>query len=134
MPDLLTMVLSFVLQSAQPGLAEAMRPGAAAPRGFAPQSAALPDLGAAVLQCYFATGRFRAVQVLQRPWTEAGQYQADRSAVIRLHWTGGFTGRPYMTDVALMERGGMARGVVLGSNAILPPSTQCALERWQRAS
>lgn len=131
MPDPVSLALTFLLQAARPVATDAMRNATTAPRDYRPQSQTLPDVGAAVLQCYHSTGRFRAAQVLQAPWQEARQWQATQSAVLRISYTGGFTGQPYAMDVALMEREGRVRAVVLSDNALTPPSRRCALEAWQ---
>lgn len=133
MADPVTLLFGFLLQSAQPAMSGAMRDALHGPRDFRPQSGALPDVAGAVLRCYHPTGRFRAAVVIQQPWQEARQWQVSQSAVIRIQWSGAFTGQPYTTDVALMARGKMARAVDLGSNAMTAPSARCALESWQAA-
>ena len=129
---MIEMLAAFLLQTAQPTASEMLRQGMTSPREFRPASQMLPDVGAAVLACYHPTGRFRAASEIQRPWQDAAQWGAERSMVLRIAWSGAMTGQSYTTDVVLMERGGMLRGMILGSTAVVPPSRRCQLEGWQR--
>lgn len=94
--------------------------------------ASVGEAGEAITKCYHPSGRFRAAEVVSRYWPGAGMYSAEKSAVVRVYWTGALLGTRYTTDVALLERQGMIRTYLISDNAMVPANNRCWLESWVR--
>lgn len=89
----------------------------------------LVDLSRGILSCYHKTAKFRQTDVIATPWERQGQYGAERSAVIRISFTG-ITGIPYEMLVAVMAKGNSVRSAVIAESATIPYNKRCALEEW----
>lgn len=95
-----------------------------------PQS--LGDAGEAIIRCYHPTGHLTGVASVERPWSGADAFNARSSVVLRLDWTGGFVGMKYSSLVALMERNGEIKTVMLRNGTPMPPNPRCQLAQWTR--
>ena len=124
----LTLLLKspVLIASAASAAQQAMAPGAvdviSMQRSFA-------DLSKGVLHCYHKTARFKVSDVLQTPWIRQGQYAADNSAVLRIHYTGVSTS-PYQMVVAVLVKQGKVRTAVISDSALVPYNKHCQLEEW----
>lgn len=124
----LTLLLKspVLMASAASAAHQAMAPGAvdviSMQRSFA-------DLSKGVLLCYHKTARFSTSDLLQTPWVRQGQYAADNSAVLRIHYSGVSTA-PYQMVVAVMVKQGKVRSAVIADSALVSYSKKCQLEEW----
>jgi hypothetical protein len=82
------------------------------------------------LKCYHHTAKFSQADVIQAPWPRQSQYGATQSAVVRIGFTGAYTGSKYSMTVAVMVRDGMVRTHFLEQTVKVPASSKCALENW----
>lgn len=89
----------------------------------------LVDLSRGVLACYHKTAKFRQTDVLKTPWERQGQYGAERSAVIKISFTG-LSGTPYEMLVAVMARENSVRAAVIWESTVVPYNRRCTLEEW----
>ncbi|MQA21912.1 hypothetical protein [Rugamonas rivuli] len=89
----------------------------------------LVDLSRGILACYHKTAKFRQTDVLTTPWERQGQYGADRSAVIKISFTG-MTGASYEMLVAVMAKENSVRSAVIAENSVVPYNKRCVLEEW----
>jgi hypothetical protein len=87
----------------------------------------------AVLKCYHRTAQFSEADVLQTPWPRQAQYGADRSALVRIKFSG-ISGSKYSMVVAVMGRKSAMRVHVVQDDAVVPPSTKCGLDSWVSSS
>lgn len=89
----------------------------------------LVDLSRGILNCYHKTAKFRQTDVVKTPWERQGQYGAERSAVIKISFTG-VTGIPYEMLVAVMAKENSVRSAVIAESTVVPYNKHCALEEW----
>jgi hypothetical protein len=89
----------------------------------------LVDLSKGILTCYHKTARFRQTDIIKTPWDRQGQYGAERSAVIKITFSG-ITTAQYEMLVAVMIRGNSVRSAVIAESSIIPYNKKCALEDW----
>lgn len=89
----------------------------------------LVDLSKGILTCYHKTAKFRQTDVVKTPWERQGQYGAERSAVIKISFTG-FSGTPYEMLVAVMAKENSVRTAVIAESTVVPYNKRCVLEEW----
>jgi hypothetical protein len=89
----------------------------------------LVDLSRGILTCYHKTAKFRQTDVVKTPWERQGQYGAERSAVIKISFTG-VTGIPYEMLVAVMAKENSVRTAVIAESTVVPYNKRCVLEEW----
>jgi hypothetical protein len=89
----------------------------------------LVDLSRGILTCYHKTAKFRQTDVIKTPWERQGQYGAERSAVLKITFTG-VLGSQYEMLVAVMAKENSVRSAVIAENTVVPYSKRCALEEW----
>ena len=89
----------------------------------------LVDLSKGILTCYHKTARFHQVDVLKTPWERQGQYGAEKSAVLRIKFSGMST-MNYEMVVAVMLKGDSVRSAVIAESSLVPYSKKCSLEDW----
>jgi hypothetical protein len=106
------------------------KPGAV---DVAKMQGSLVDLSKGVLTCYHKTAKFRQTDIVKTPWERQGQYGAERSAVIKISFSGMSTNK-YEMLVAVMVKGNSVRTAVIDENTVIPYSKKCALEDWASPS
>lgn len=89
----------------------------------------LVDLFREILTCYHKTAKFRQTDVVTTPWERQDQYGAERSAVIKISFTG-LSGTPYEMLVAVMAKDNSVRAAVIAESTVVPYNKRCALEEW----
>jgi hypothetical protein len=89
----------------------------------------LVDLSRGVLKCYHKTATFRQTDIVKTPWERQSQYAAERSAVIRITFTG-LTAAKYEMLVAVMVKGNSVRAAVVAENTMIRYNPKCVLEEW----
>lgn len=89
----------------------------------------LVDLSRGILSCYHKTAKFRQTDVVKTPWERQGQYGAERSAVIKISFTG-ISGIPYEMLVAVMAKENSVRSAVIAESTTVPYNKRCVLEEW----
>lgn len=89
----------------------------------------LADFSRGILTCYHKSAKFRQTDIVKTPWERQGQYGAERSAVIKISFTG-FSGTPYEMLVAVMAKENSVRTAVIAESAIVPYNKKCVLEEW----
>jgi hypothetical protein len=89
----------------------------------------LVDMSRGILTCYHKTAKFRQTDVVKTPWERQGQYGAERSAIIKISFTG-FSGVPYEMLVAVMAKQNSVRTAVIAENTVVPYNKRCVLEEW----
>ncbi len=90
----------------------------------------LVDLSKGILKCYHKTAVFRQTDIVKTPWERQAPYGAERSAVLRIQFLGGFTSQPYEMLVAVMAKGPAVRSAVIGENTPVRYAKNCSLEDW----
>lgn len=90
----------------------------------------LVDLSKGILKCYHKTAVFRQTDIVKTPWERQAQYGAEKSAVLRIHFLGGFTSQPYEMFVAVMAKGPSVRSAVIAENTPIRYAKNCSLEDW----
>lgn len=123
--------LLFTALLKNPGLAasaveSAVQPGTV---DVARMQVSLVDLSKGILTCYHKSARFRQTDVVKTPWERQSQYAAERSAVIRITFTG-ITATQYEMLVAVMAKGNTVRSAVIAENTLIPYNKRCILENW----
>lgn len=88
------------------------------------------EVGEAILKCYHPTGRFHSVDVIETPWSRGPQYRARSSTLLRIDYSGGFTRRPYVIVVALVERDDQLKAIIQQDSAVVPANPRCSLDQW----
>ena len=104
----------------------ALKPGAV---DVAQMQGSLVDLSKGILTCYHKTARFRQTDVVATPWERAGQYGAEKSAILRITFQG-MTLSNYQMIVVVMAKGTSVRSAVLQENTLIPYNKSCVLESW----
>lgn len=89
----------------------------------------LVDLSKGILTCYHKSARFRQADILGTPWNRASQYDAERSAVLRIRFEG-VSRTQYEMVVAVMAKGNAVRSHVINENTIVRYNKKCELEEW----
>jgi hypothetical protein len=89
----------------------------------------LVDLSNGVLACYHKTAKFHQTDIVKTPWERQSQYAAERSAVIRIKFSG-ISMAQYEMVVAVMAKGNSVRAAVIAENALIPYNKKCVLEDW----
>ncbi len=89
----------------------------------------LVDLSRGVLSCYHKTAKFRQTDIVATPWERQGQYAAERSAVIKITFTG-IASAQYQMLVAVMAKGNSVRAAVIAENTLVAYNKKCVLEEW----
>ncbi|MBV8503390.1 MAG: hypothetical protein JO006_16925 [Paucibacter sp.] len=107
----------------------ATKPGAV---DVAKMQGSLVDLSKGILKCYHHTANFQQTDIVGSPWDRAWQYGAERSAVLRIRFTG-LTSARYEMVVAVMAKGDAVRSAVISENSPVHHSGKCELEDWQSA-
>lgn len=90
----------------------------------------LVDLSKGILKCYHKTAVFRQTDIVKTPWERQAQYGAEKSAVLRIQFVGGFTSKPYEMFVAVMAKGSSVRSAVIAENTAVRYAKDCSLEDW----
>jgi hypothetical protein len=90
----------------------------------------LVDLSKGILKCYHKTAVFRQTDIVKTPWDRQAQYGAEKSAVLRIQFLGGFTSQPYEMFVAVMAKGSSVRSAVIAENTTIRYAKNCSLEDW----
>jgi hypothetical protein len=127
--SILVMALAKNPDLAKSAANAALKPGTV---DVAKMRGSLADLSKGILNCYHKSARFRQTDIVGTPWDRAGQYNADRSAVLRIRFLGA-SGNPYEMAVAVMAKGNAVRSHVITENTIIPYSKKCELEEWSTA-
>ena len=129
MPDPLTVLaLKTLLSVAQSYTGAASAPTTPPQAIAAPQS--LGDAGETVLHCYHPTGRFLDAKAVQKPWPGAKAFKAPSSVLLQLDWKGSAIGMRHSSLVALMERDGKLKTVLVQNGTMVPANPRCQLEQW----
>jgi hypothetical protein len=87
----------------------------------------------AILRCYHGTARYRSADVVERPWARQAQYGAQRSALVRIDYSG-ISSAKYAMIVAVMARNGALRAHVVDDNARIQANPKCALANWMKVA
>ena len=90
----------------------------------------LVDLSKGILKCYHKTAVFRQTDIVKTPWERQAQYGAEKSAVLRIQFLGGFSSQPYEMFVAVMAKGSSVRSAVIAENTTIRYAKNCSLEDW----
>lgn len=90
----------------------------------------LVDLSKGILKCYHHTAVFRQTDIVKTPWERQAQYGAEKSAVLRIQFVGGYTSQPYEMFVAVMAKGSSVRSAVIAENTSIRYNPKCSLEDW----
>ena len=93
----------------------------------------LVDMSRGVLTCYHKIAKFRQTDIVKTPWERQDQYAAERSAVIKITFTG-LTTNQYQMLVAVMVKGNSVRAAVIDENTLIPYNKKCVLEDWASPS
>ena len=114
-----------------PDLAASAAQSMAAPGtvDVAKMQGSLVDLSKGILTCYHKSAKFRQTDIVKTPWERQGQYAAERSAVIKISFSG-ITTTQYQMLVAVMVKGSSVRTAVIQENTVVPYSKKCELEEW----
>jgi len=123
---LLVMALAKNPNLAASAIETTMKPGAV---DVARMQASLADVSRGILTCYHKTAKFRQTDIVVTPWDRAWQYNAERSAVLRITFQGVSTNQYQMT-VAVMAKGSAVRSAVIDDGAVIPYNKKCQLEEW----
>ena len=132
MVDLASLLLTVMMKNPNATMAAAdaaLAPGAV---DVAAMQDSLVDLSRGILHCYHKSARFHQTDILGSPWARHWQYGAEKSAVLRIRFSG-ITGTPYEMVVAVMARQNAVRTAVLGENSLIAYNNRCALEQWVAA-
>ena len=105
-----------------------------APPPYAPEGSTLPKIADAALHCYHPKARLLHVELLESPWSGGEQWQSERSSLVSIVYAGALTRQSYVLTVALIERGGNVRGVLLADSSLVPASPRCSLDHWTAAN
>lgn len=46
----------------------------------------IAEVAEIVLHCYHPSGRFQTVDVVERPWSRQGEWNAEASVLLQIHW------------------------------------------------
>lgn len=89
------------------------------------------DLSRGILNCYHRTARYQLADIEEKPWSRQDQYAADKSALIRIKYSG-TSGAQYEMLVGVLGKGDQVRTAVLRDTARIPYSKKCQLEQWTK--
>ena len=128
--DPVSMIFSFFLQNPQMAVSAAERALMPGTVNVHQMQGSLVDLSRGVLHCYHRTARFSRVDYLGAPFARQGQYGAERSMVLRIHYVGIGAVNQYQMVVAVMSKDEKVRTAVIGDNAVIPYNKRCGLEEW----
>ncbi len=87
------------------------------------------DMSQQILKCYHPTARYQGAEVVESPWSKQDQYNATKSSLINIQFTG-ITNAKYTMQVGLVERDGNVKAAVVQETAKVRASSKCALENW----
>ncbi len=127
--DPLSFALSMFLKNPEMSASVAKTAAAPAVVDVGKMKASFADLSMGILQCYHKTARYQLADVVQTPWPRQGQYSADKSAVIKIQFTG-MSNTKYEMLVAVMRQEEKFRTVVISDSAMVPYNKKCQLENW----
>lgn len=96
---------------------------------IAKMQGSLVDLSKGILNCYHKSAKFRQTDIVKTPWERQSQYAAEKSAVLKITFTG-MTSTQYEMLVAVMLKGSSVRSAVIAENTFIPYSKKCSLEDW----
>jgi hypothetical protein len=91
------------------------------------------DMTRAILLCYHGTARYRSADVVERPWTRQSQYGAQRSALVRIDYSG-ISSAKYRMMVAVMAKDDALRAHVVDDSAVIAANPKCALVNWMKVA
>lgn len=130
--DPISMILALAMRN--PQLATQAANGYSTPGqvDVARIESSVADLATQTLNCYHRSSRFRGVEMLGAPWPAQGNFGADASVVLRIHFSG-LTGTPYQMTVAAMVKDRAYRTFVINENSVVPYNKRCELEYWTAA-
>ncbi len=95
--------------------------------------ASITELGEIALDCYHRTGKFKSIQVLERPWSRGGNYAAVSSVLVQVNWQELFGG-PLRTRIGIVARDNQIRTIVQDTESPIPANRSCALNRWVKVT
>ena len=123
--------LILIALAKNPDLAASAAQSMAAPGmvDVAKMQGSLVDLSKGILTCYHKSAKFRQTDIVKTPWERQGQYAAERSAVIKITFSG-ITTTQYQMLVAVMVKGNSVRTAVIQENTVVPYNKKCELEEW----
>jgi hypothetical protein len=127
--DPITLLVSALAQNPEMAASAAKSLTAPGAVDVARMQTSLVDLSRGILTCYHKTAKFRQTDVIKTPWERQGQYGAERSAVLKITFTG-VLGSQYEMLVAVMAKENSVRSAVIAENTVVPYSKRCALEEW----
>jgi hypothetical protein len=127
--SILVMALAKNPDLAASAVESATKPGAV---DVAKMQTSLADVSRGILTCYHKTAKFRQTDIIATPWERAWQYNAERSAVLRISFQG-ISSTPYQMVVAVMAKGNAVRSAVINENTLIPYNKKCQLEEWSTA-
>ena len=90
-------------------------------------------MGEIALDCYHRTGKFKSIQVLERPWSRGGNYAAVSSVLVQVNWQELFGG-PLRTRIGIVARDNQIRTIVQDTESPIPANRSCALNRWVKVT
>jgi hypothetical protein len=123
---MLVMALAKDPNLAASAVESATKPGTV---DIARMQSSLADVSRGVLTCYHKTAKFRQTDIVATPWDRAWQYNAERSAVLKITFQG-VSSTPYQMIVAVMAKGNAVRSAVVAENTVIPYNKKCQLEEW----
>lgn len=89
------------------------------------------DLAKNILHCYRDTAHFQDADIVQTPWEQQAQYGGEKSALIRIRYTGVSPSEQYEMRVALVARQDQIRAAVLNDDSPIAWDKACPMENWQ---
>lgn len=89
----------------------------------------ITEMGEIALNCYHETGKFKSIQVLERPWRRGDNYAAVSSVLVQVNWQELFGG-PIRTKIGIVARNNEIRAIVQDDESRIPANRSCALNRW----
>lgn len=93
------------------------------------QFSGFADMTREILKCYHPTARYLSADVAQSPWSRGEQYQAAKSSLLVIRFSG-LTNQTYEMQVGVVERQGSIRTAVISETAKIRASNRCELESW----
>jgi len=92
------------------------------------------DVGLMIVSCYHPSAAYTGVEILERPWSRGREWNAENSAVLRVHYRGNVFRFNHRLTVAAMQRGNAFTALPLHDSNAVPHAKDCALKRWVDAS
>lgn len=88
------------------------------------------DVGSMIVACYHPSATYTGVEIVERPWHRAKEWNAENSALLIVSYRGNVFRLNHEITIAAMQRGTEFIALPLKDSNKIPQAKDCTLKNW----